>query len=129
MQILVVAVERSLPLSKSPSSSVKEPGCEQRCRRDTSRVRPVHTLIVCFLCRPDLSFHHGKYVRALYAEYEACFLTRITEVLGFLAVIRLDSPHNLDEVAGDVAVTLLVMLESPIFAVLELGSRTLCLAQ
>ena len=39
----------------------------------------------------------------MYDEYEACLLTPITEVLEFLAVIRLDSPHDVDEVAGDVA--------------------------
>ena len=39
----------------------------------------------------------------MYADYEACLLTPITEILGFLAVVRLDSPHYVDEVAGDVA--------------------------
>ena len=38
----------------------------------------------------------------MYAEYEACLLTPITEVLAFLAVIRLDSPHDIEEVAGDI---------------------------
>ena len=39
----------------------------------------------------------------MYAEYEAFFLTSITQVLRFLAVIRLDFPHGVDKVAGDVA--------------------------
>ena len=39
----------------------------------------------------------------MYSEYDACLLTPITEVLRFLAGIRLDSPHDVDEVAGDVA--------------------------
>ena len=103
IQILVGAVERSLLLLTGPSSSVKEPGCKQRCIRDTSRVHPVRTRIDCFLCPPDLSFHHSIYVQALYAEYEDCLLTPITPALVFLAVKRLDSPHDVDEVAGDVA--------------------------
>ena len=39
----------------------------------------------------------------MYVEYEACILTPITEVLVFLADIRLDSPHDVGEIAGDVA--------------------------
>lgn len=98
--ILVGASELGLALLKGPSSSTQKPMCEQRCRRDISHVR---TCIACFLCRPDLSFHHDKYVRALHTAYQSCFLITLIEFLGFLACTRLDSPDDVDEVAADVA--------------------------
>ena len=50
-----------------------------------------------------MSFQHGKYVRALYAEHGSCILMPITEVFGLLVVILLYSPHDAGEVGGDVA--------------------------
>lgn len=39
----------------------------------------------------------------LHAAYGSCFLVPITEILGYLAAIRLDSSYDVDEVAGNVA--------------------------
>lgn len=39
----------------------------------------------------------------MHAEYNSCLLIPTIEVLGFLAVIRLDSPADVDKVAGDIA--------------------------
>ena len=91
MYILVGVVNRSLALLNVPSTSVRQPGREQWCRRNPpSRVFPVRTRIVCFLCRPGMSFHRGRGVRALHVEHKACLLLPLAEKSsGFSPVIEL----------------------------------------
>ena len=121
--MLVGVDERGLALLKGPSSSIQQPGCDQRERRDNSGVRPDRTRIVCSLCRTDLSVHHGIYIWALHAEDESVLLRRSLKSSGFSPLYDLIPLMTLMRLPVN------LLLESPIFAVLVLGSQTLCLVQ
>lgn len=60
------------------------------------RVYLVRTPIVYVLCRPGLSFHHGKYVGCI-LTMEPVFMP-VAELFGFLVVKRIGSPHGVGEV-------------------------------
>lgn len=63
----------------------------------------VRSLIARCSCRSDQPFHRCKDVRVFHAEYFDCILKLVDGVLWFHAVVRLDSPNGVDEVARDVA--------------------------
>ena len=47
-------------------------------------------------CMGLSNIHYGKYARVLSAEYEASLLMPVTDVLGLLAIIQVDSPHDVN---------------------------------
>ena len=62
-----------------------------------------------------MSFQHGKYVRALYADYEACLLRESLESSGFSPLYGLIRLMTLMRLPVTLPATLVVMLEFLIF--------------
>lgn len=106
IQILIGAVECGLALSKSSPGSVQKLRRAQRCKKETSGIRPVRSRIVRSLCQPSLTLYDGKHIRAMHPEssHESFFVVAIAEFLSFLADTRPHSLHGVHEVAGGVGV-------------------------
>ena len=106
MDILFGAVKRSLPLLKGPSSSVREPGGEQRCGRDTSRVRLVPTSwespvgLLCCCIKANTS---GRFMLKVKPAFSCQSLKSSVISPLYDLILRRDIDEVVNDVAGNAA--------------------------